>query len=119
MHASRLVRMQSLLLLCMSLCRPDSIDLLRLVSRRSRELWSEMAYKPGARVELTGLVGSAQFNGTIGTVMGLHRPKNRYCVQLDPKGDVPHDGEEVKHLCAIFNVPTSSFAVDSHVCVDS
>ena len=30
--------------------------------------------------------------------MGLHRVKDRYCVQLDPKGDVPHEGEEVKHL---------------------
>ena len=50
-------------------------------------------------MELTGLKGSAHFNGKIGTVMGLHRKKERYCVQLDPKGDVPHDGEEVKHLC--------------------
>jgi hypothetical protein len=57
-----------------------------------------MAHKPGARVELAGLVGAAQYNGKIGTVMGLHRVKDRYCVQLDPKGDVPHEGEEVKHL---------------------
>ena len=91
-------------------------------ARRTRDLWSEMTYKPGARVELTGLVGSAQFNGKIGTVMGLHRAKSRYCVQLDPKGDVPHDGEEVKHLCVALRLPTfltCSFAVASHVCLDS
>ena len=63
-----------------------------------KSLWDDMPYKPGARIELSGLVGSAHFNGKIGTVMGLHRKKDRYCVQLDPIGDVPHEGEEVKHL---------------------
>lgn len=73
-------------------------------THRSLDLWSEMTYTPGARVELTGLVGSAQYNSKIGTVMGLHRVKKRYCVQLDPKGDVPHEGEEVKHLCAAWQL---------------
>ena len=66
---------------------------------RGLDLWSEMTYKPGARVKLIGLVASAHFNEKIATVMGLHRVKQRYCVQLDPKGDVPHEGEDIKHLC--------------------
>ena len=62
------------------------------------ELWGSMGFKPGARVELQGLVGAAHYNGCLGTVMGLHRVKERYCVQLDPEGDVPREGEQVKHL---------------------
>jgi hypothetical protein len=30
--------------------------------------------------------------------MGMQRAKGRYVVQLDPTGEVPHEGEEVKHL---------------------
>ena len=64
------------------------------------ELFDELEYRPGSRVRLHGLTSEAAqcYNDLVGTVMGLQRHKERYVVQLDPKGEVPHEGEEVKHL---------------------
>jgi hypothetical protein len=41
-------------------------------------------YRVGDRVQISGLVGAAQHNGSHGTVLGAQQSKGRFVVQLDP-----------------------------------
>eukprot|EP01050_Picozoa_sp_SAG11_P000140 SAG11_NODE_3_length_39220_cov_67.005828_1_plen_148_part_00 len=49
----------------------------------AESLWDSMEYKPGTRVALHSLSGAAEYNGRVGTVLGLHRIKGA------PARDVP------------------------------